>query len=85
MVKVGDKIPSGSFKHIDASGIQEITVEDLTSGKKVTTSTAQKHTKSSAVVAFVSYDQLWCIRRSSFSLCLALSHQRAGELNLSIC
>eukprot|EP00878_Enallax_costatus_P001491 GHUV01001642.1.p1 GENE.GHUV01001642.1~~GHUV01001642.1.p1 ORF type:complete len:160 (+),score=51.79 GHUV01001642.1:171-650(+) len=35
MVKVGDKIPSGSFKFIDASGIQEITTEDLTSGKKV--------------------------------------------------
>lgn len=35
MVKVGDKLPSATFKHMDASGIQDVTVEELTAGKKV--------------------------------------------------
>jgi len=35
MVKEGDKIPSATLKHMDASGINDITTEDLTAGKKV--------------------------------------------------
>lgn len=35
MVKVGDKLPSATLKHMDSSGIQDVTVEELTAGKKV--------------------------------------------------
>jgi peroxiredoxin len=35
MVKVGDKIPSATLKSLSDSGIQDITTEELTTGKKV--------------------------------------------------
>ncbi|WIA18233.1 hypothetical protein OEZ86_001835 [Tetradesmus obliquus] len=35
MVKVGDKIPSATLKTMGESGIQDITTEELTTGKKV--------------------------------------------------
>jgi hypothetical protein len=35
MVKVGDKIPSATLKTMSDSGMQDITTEELTTGKKV--------------------------------------------------
>jgi peroxiredoxin len=37
MVKVGDKIPSATLKTMGDSGMQDITTEELTTGKKVRT------------------------------------------------
>lgn len=42
MVKIGDKLPSATLKHMDASGIQDITTEELTTGKKVRWLTTQR-------------------------------------------
>lgn len=35
MVKVGDKVPSATLKTMGDSGMQDITTEELTTGKKV--------------------------------------------------
>ncbi|WP_422365082.1 peroxiredoxin [Pelagibius sp.] len=34
-IKVGDSIPSGSFKHMTADGMQELSTDELFGGKKV--------------------------------------------------
>lgn len=35
MVAVGDKVPAATLKHLGASGIEDISTADLTTGKKV--------------------------------------------------
>lgn len=34
-IKVGDSVPSGSFKHMTADGMQELSTDELFGGKKV--------------------------------------------------
>lgn len=78
MVKVGDKLPSATLKHMDASGIQDITTEELTTGKKVSGASRRlKRAFHSAVGTDLLY--VGALRRWSSSLCQGLSHQPAGD------